>query len=318
VDRPLVSVVTPVFNGERYLEQCIQSVVGQSYPAWEYLILDNRSTDGTGNLAARYAALDPRIRHVRESEFVDVYRNHNRALERIDPRARYVKFVHADDWLHPDCLELMVSTAEAHPTVGLVSAYRLIGNQLDGDQVFGAEETVLEGREVLRRAFIPGTTVTGSPTTVMYRVGALRDPARFFDETFWHADTDAANRVLQAWDCGFVHQVLSYTRLQPEALTARSYRLNSWLVNDKLHMLLRHGASVLQASELRPLIRRFLVRYAWFLAKQTVRPRRWRDVEYHRFHRQEIEAMLALRGTDAETRAVLRVLGVLLRHPRPS
>src|SRR5439155_13185774 len=72
----LVSVVTPVFNGERYLRECIESVLAQTYTNWDYVIVDNQSTDRTNEIAHEYAARDPRIRVIRNDAFVRVVQNY--------------------------------------------------------------------------------------------------------------------------------------------------------------------------------------------------------------------------------------------------
>ena len=56
---PLISVVTPVYNGERYLDEAIQSVRGQTFGAWEYVIVDGGSGDRSREIAEAYAACDP-------------------------------------------------------------------------------------------------------------------------------------------------------------------------------------------------------------------------------------------------------------------
>ena len=58
----LVSVVTPFYNTAAYLEECIESVLAQTYRDFEYLLVNNKSTDGSREIAARYAAKDPRLR----------------------------------------------------------------------------------------------------------------------------------------------------------------------------------------------------------------------------------------------------------------
>ena len=58
---PMISVLTPVYNGERYLAECIESVRAQTFTDWEYIIVDNCSEDGSADLAERYAATDERI-----------------------------------------------------------------------------------------------------------------------------------------------------------------------------------------------------------------------------------------------------------------
>src|SRR5215831_10677015 len=110
--RPLVSVVTPFYNTTRYLAQCIESVLTQSYSEFEYILMDNCSTDGSGKIAEAYARRDPRIRLIRCSEFVSQLQNYNRALNEISDASRYCKILQADDYIFPQCLELMVQAFE--------------------------------------------------------------------------------------------------------------------------------------------------------------------------------------------------------------
>src|ERR1041385_635284 len=115
---PLVSVVTPVYNGEGYLRECIESVLAQTYTNWDYTIVNNRSTDRTLEIAQEYAARDARIRVVTNEAFVRVIANYNNAFRQISPHSKYCKVVASDDSLLPECLERMVRLAEERPTVG--------------------------------------------------------------------------------------------------------------------------------------------------------------------------------------------------------
>jgi len=78
---PVVSVITPVYNGERYLEECIRSVLSQTYGDWEYLIYDNCSTDRSGEISRSFASRDPRIRVECSPRFLDIWSNHNHRCE---------------------------------------------------------------------------------------------------------------------------------------------------------------------------------------------------------------------------------------------
>lgn len=81
--QPLVTVLTPVYNGEKYIVECIESVLAQSYDNWEYHIINNCSTDGTLKIAEAYAARDPRIRVTTNPQFVLREENHNIAFRQV-------------------------------------------------------------------------------------------------------------------------------------------------------------------------------------------------------------------------------------------
>ena len=108
--QPLVSVLTPVYNGEKYLSECIESVLEQTYLNWEYIIVNNRSTDRTSEIARAYASKDKRIRVHTNTEFVDFAANENIAFQQIALESKYCKMVHADDWLSPGQLQQGLDT----------------------------------------------------------------------------------------------------------------------------------------------------------------------------------------------------------------
>jgi glycosyltransferase involved in cell wall biosynthesis len=126
---PFVSVVTPFYNTRDFLADCIESVLRQTYQNWEYVLVDNCSTDGSSEVAAHYASRFPgKIRLIHTESFLSQVQNYNFALSCISPSSRYCKMVQADDWLFPDCIRSMVEVAEGHPTVGIVAAYELEGD----------------------------------------------------------------------------------------------------------------------------------------------------------------------------------------------
>ena len=131
----LVNVVTPFYNTKEYLRECIESVLRQKCDDWQYLLVDNCSTDGSSDIAREYQSRFPeKIRLIRTTSFLSQVDNYNFALSSISPDSKYCKVVQADDWLFPDCIKSMVEVAEANPTVGIVAAYELEGDEvrLDG------------------------------------------------------------------------------------------------------------------------------------------------------------------------------------------
>jgi glycosyltransferase involved in cell wall biosynthesis len=301
-----------VYNGEQYLAECIESALAQTRQDWEYLIVDNRSRDRSVEIAERYAARDERIRVIRCDEFVNVHRNFSRCVRLMHPQSRFCKFIAADDWIYPECLQRMVALAERHPEVGIVSSYKLEGLELGNDGIVPYDEEVMPGREVVRMTLLTGRYLTGSPTQLLYRAELLRHSQAFFDETVWHSDTHAAFRTLLTCDLGFVHQVLTFTRLHPGALTSTAHHLNTHLAY-AVRMLVQFGRDVLSEQEYRSAIRSALYRYRWYLAKQNLKPWRLREVQFQSYHRNEIARMLGELRDDRESETFLKRLKRWLR-----
>lgn len=113
---PLVSIGVPVYNGERYLRESIESILGQTYGDIEVIISDNASTDGTADVIASLAADDDRIHSHRFAENQGAARNYNAVFERAS--GRYFKWAAHDDLIKPEFVERCV---EAH----LASPHRL-------------------------------------------------------------------------------------------------------------------------------------------------------------------------------------------------
>lgn len=217
-EEPFVSILTPVYNGAEFLDECIQSVLNQTYSNWEYVIVDNCSTDESVEIAKKYAAQDERIRIHNNEEFLDLLPNHNHAFHQISPDSKYCKVVHADDWIFEDCVTRMVEVAEEYPTVGVVSAYRLSGERitLDGLPYPGSFYT---GKEIGRKFLINGRAYFGAPTSVLLRSSLIRKREKFYDETYHASDQGAILDLLKESDFGFVHQVLTFAREHENSAT---------------------------------------------------------------------------------------------------
>lgn len=218
MSEPLVSVVTPFHNTAAYLAQCIESVLAQTYSRFEYLLVDNCSTDGSGEIAESYAKRDPRIRLIRRSQLLSQVANYNAALTEISGESRYCKIVQADDWIFPDCLRLMVQAFAQSENIGLVSAYDLKGTKVRGSG-FPYQTSPISGREAARLLLQDGIFVFGSPTTVMYRSSLVREQQSFYQEGLLHEDTEKCMQILEHWDFAFVPQVLSFIRTGNESIS---------------------------------------------------------------------------------------------------
>jgi glycosyltransferase involved in cell wall biosynthesis len=276
---PLVSVVTPVHNTAAYLDECIRSVRAQTYPRLEYVISDNRSDDGSLEIARRHEAEDPRIRVVAHEEFVTAMQSLNRSLRAISSECAWVKMVCADDWLFPECVERMAALASGHPSVGVVGAYRLDEDRVDLDGI-PVDRPVLEGHEIIRWSLLGFPYVFGSPTSTMVRGDLVRARRPFYEESRPHADTEVCYELLEECDLGFVHQVLTFTRRHNESQVSRLRRLDSFTAS-QADLLRRYGPRHLTPGEYE---RRVAALTAAYVGRLGRAPLRLRNPEYRRLH----------------------------------
>lgn len=281
---PLVSVVTPVYNLARYLPECIESVLAQTYQNWEYIIVDNNSTDDTYAIARRYAESNKRICLYRNEKLLQIIDNHNRAVRLISANSQYCKLLSGDDWLFPECIERMIQVAQANPSVGIVGSYQLSGG---GDKwlvrTYGLpyERTVVSGREISRAHLLGTLDVLGNPTSNLYRSDLVRQRDCFYPNSTAEADVSACFECLRSCDFGFVHQVLSYERLHHQQITTTSRDLNAYL-SSKIGDLRAYGPWCLSADELDRRLNELLEEYYRFLAICLIN---LRDKKFWNFHK---------------------------------
>ena len=280
--QPLVSVVTPVYNGGEYLSQCIESVLAQTYQHWEYVVVNNCSTDRSLEIAQNYARRDSRIRVHSNSEFLSALQNQNHALRQISVESKYCKVVHADDWLFPECLAHMVGLAEANPSVGIVGSYRLddVRVNLDG---LPYPSTVVPGREICRLSLLGRLYVFGSPTSLLLRSELIRGREKMYDEAHLWADSEVCYELLGRCDFGFVHQVLTYTRRHAGAVSSFAQRFNTYSLS-RVVLLAKYGGMYLDAHAYEQCLGEVLADYYRFLARSLVKRRGREFWEYHRRH----------------------------------
>ena len=285
VAQPLVSVVVPTYNEESHLHECIESILAQTYEHWECVIVNNCSTDRSGEIARQFAAQDPRIRLHNNGKFLDAVANHNEALRMISAECKYCKVVFADDWIFPDCLQKMVEVAEAHPSIGIVGAYGLQGSRVMWTGL-PYPSTLVSGREVCRRLFVDRVYVFGSATSLLYRADVVRGSDPFFNCSNLHADMETCVSLLRFWDFGFVHQVLTFTREeQPGCLRSISERLHTYMAGE-LRNLVLYGRDILSQRDFDACMRRAMREYYMTLASALVR--RGRGKEFWPFHKKTL------------------------------
>jgi glycosyltransferase involved in cell wall biosynthesis len=314
--QPLVSVVTPVYNGAEYLAECIESVFNQTYQNWEYVISDNCSTDGSLELARGYEARDPRVRVVQEEVFLDQLASANRSLREISPDSKYTKVLHADDWMFPECLERMVGIAERDPNVGIVGAYRLEETRITLDGI-PHSRSFIPGREMGRSTLIgsPYPYVLGSPSSLLVHSDLIRAREYFYDPEYpfraeysFTEDQDVCCAIFRTSNFGFVHQVLTFTR-RPEGSPFSDFVRFRAHLPERLNLHAKHGPAFLTKAEYQRTLAVLTARYGFFLLTNV---RRLSNRDVRAYHRTALEQLVRL----LDTKDVLEGVRIQLRRMR--
>ena len=178
---PLVSVLLTVYNRERYLAESIESVLAQTFADFELLIVDDRSTDGSVEIARRYERADPRVRVVVNERNLGQFGNRNHAAALAN--APFLKFHDSDDVMYPHCLAVMVPPMQAEPRAGF---------GLSGSRSWPGEmPRLLTPRQAYQQEFLGFGLFMCGPASALFRtevfraLGGFEDLGTPSDTIFW-------------------------------------------------------------------------------------------------------------------------------------
>jgi glycosyltransferase involved in cell wall biosynthesis len=225
-----VSIIIPAWNAERFIEQTLASVLRQSYPHWELVVVDDGSTDGTVNIIEDYCERDRRVRLVMPGK-IGRSAARNRGFSESDAESDYVVFLDSDDLWEDNALDLLVAVLDQNPYA--VAAHGPIR------QIDESGELIARGRPLpTSRLAIEGDGATviasDAPTTfhvlarqcVIHTTGAILLRRKTLDamELFSTAleggeDWDLWLRISRLGDIAFVPQPVIRYRLHDTSMT---------------------------------------------------------------------------------------------------
>lgn len=228
---PLVSVIVPCFNQGRYLTEAVESLIAQTWPHWECIIVDDGSTDDTAAVAARLAARDGRVRWVSQANR-GLAGARNRGLDQA--RGAYLQFLDADDLLLPEKFAAQIAAAGNAEGPGVVYCRTLF--RLENG---GAEDSAIapfmrldeaRPRHSLAARWEDGLSIPCQ--AFLFDARLFREPPQRFEESLPnHEDWECWMRVFARGPAlYFVDRELAVYRRHPVAMSRDAVRMTAgWL-----------------------------------------------------------------------------------------
>ena len=172
--KPLISVIVPVYNTEKYLKKCIDSIIMQTYKEFELFLVDDGSTDSCPMLCDEYAVTDSRVKVIhKKNEGQGMARN--MALDAAS--GKYISFIDSDDWVVPNMLEKMVNAAEQY-SADIVFCGIAVFNGLKITENRYFEDIKLYDKHSLMKDYVSTPYIHTGPCNKLYR-HFLFDKIRF-------------------------------------------------------------------------------------------------------------------------------------------
>lgn len=155
---PLISVLITVYNREKYLSDCIKSVLSQTFEQFEVIIVDDNSSDSSFDIANSYALLDSRIRVFKNSKNIGQFPNRNKAASFA--RSEYLKYLDSDDKLFPSCLMSMYEKVKLNNSIGVLTFHDTYNSNCGKDIIFSNYDSYIEHYFGGNTMLFQGPTVT--------------------------------------------------------------------------------------------------------------------------------------------------------------
>lgn len=210
---PLVSVIVPAYNAEKYLPAAIESVLRQTYSGWELILVDDGSTDSTPAICDKAAAADPRVRVIHKPNG-GVSCARNAAMEIA--AGSYFTFLDADDLLASRCLETMVGVAQKERVEMVASPLHLSNDDSDFTSWNEAEAAIVDSTKLVEEILYQTCMIECSASGKLYGRN-LWDSIRF-REDMRYEDLDVFYRVILSVEkVAVVPQPLYFYRQHPDS-----------------------------------------------------------------------------------------------------
>jgi glycosyltransferase involved in cell wall biosynthesis len=224
---PLVSVVVPVFNGERYLRESLDSILRQTYRPMEVLVMDDASTDGTADILASYR---DRVKIYRQPRNRGQFGNVNDGIAKV--QGDYIAVYHSDDIYHPEIVEREVAFLQKYPEAAAVFSLETFMDAASRDS--GRVEhpsgvpcdTPITYRMILDSLLKHKNRILCGPSS-MVRSSAYREAGPYRDEFGIAGDLEMWLRIAERHPVGIIGEYLMRYRYGHGNLSQKYFSLRT-------------------------------------------------------------------------------------------
>ena len=211
---PQVSVVTSVYNGEEYLEECVDSILNQTFQNFEYIILNNGSTDGTARILQRYT--DPRLRIIHQ-ENLGISKSLNKGINLSN--SELIARLDADDFSSPQRLEKQVTFMGKHPDIVLCGSRWL---ELVGGKLFKQIVAFVETDQAIKKSMSLFNPFSHS--AVIFRKKTFIKAGGYSDRLKYSQDYELWLRMLALGKAWILKEELAVVRISEQSESHKNAR----------------------------------------------------------------------------------------------
>ena len=273
---PTVAIVTPVYNGGKYLRQTMECVQRQTYPNLVHVLLDNCSKDDSAQIIADYADRKVPVLAFKNAETLPLAANWNAAFSHIPDGVTYAKLLCADDLISAGAITRFVEIAELDPEIEVVLSQDVFNDEIHSS-FLPEDRTIFDGKAVAR------DILTGKVGWLAYHHFFVRvhpDYRGCFIDNYWSPDPHVVLRSAIRGKFAYLHEPLAYNRIHPDSVTGKE--LNKGVQFQLVHMhLLKRFASQLfsKQRDIEKLHKSFLIQSCRDMMNWRIRGKKGRSDE---------------------------------------
>lgn len=215
--KPFVTVFTPNYNREEVLPETIESILNQTYSNFEYIILDDGSTDNSWQIIQDYAKKDKRIKPYRNEENLRIVKTRNKGFELSSSKAKYFAILDSDDIALPHRLELQVNFMEQNPEFGLAGGNKYLIDE--NSEIFGYRNYPTRNQEI-KKVITRYNPIAQS--CVLLRKTVIEQVGKYDEKWKYCQDYDYWLRVGKRWKLRNLELPLIKYRISEEQVKSKN------------------------------------------------------------------------------------------------